>query len=410
MSKGNLLYGLYPRGQYIHAGLIGLAGGYTDDQIGYLPDRYDMIAYNKDGTKSAIFSSGVEGNALKSLKFEIVETGCGKADFVFSRLPTNAELSVDQRIDIHLYNDPRPWWSGYILNCPSQGSTAKEYKYTAHGYYNKLDAVVIFADFQGREVSNMVSDIARQAELKAGLNYSSNLLINTNYIASRIQFDGVTAKDALKQLSDFAIDYVYGVDEYRRLFFRPRNREVNEQARFWVGDHQGSFEPVDDAEKIYNVLPIKGAAVDGNGEQWLATVEDAESQLRYGIREKVLTLPSAYSILTFERWGKNQLLSMSKPALSAKVGEIQLPYPLADGRFNVRKMWTDGEAVITDRAGIAHQYPITKLKYSVSADKGIKCDMELGKQPAEIDTYLAELSRYAKDLELLQAAATKQLK
>lgn len=158
---------------------------------------------------------------LKSLKFEIVETGCGKADFVFSRLPTNAELSVDQRIDIHLYNDPRPWWSGYILNCPSQGSTAKEYKYTAHGYYNKLDAVVIFADFQGREVSNMVSDIARQAELKAGLNYSSNLLINTNYIASRIQFDGVTAKDALKQLSDFAIDYVYGVDEYRRLFFRP---------------------------------------------------------------------------------------------------------------------------------------------------------------------------------------------
>lgn len=95
----------------------------------------------------------------------------------------------------------------------------------------------------------MVSDIARQAELKAGLNYSSNLLINTNYIASRIQFDGVTAKDALKQLSDFAIDYVYGVDEYRRLFFRPRNREVNEQARFWVGDHQGSFEPVDDAEK-----------------------------------------------------------------------------------------------------------------------------------------------------------------
>ena len=33
MSKGNLLYGLYPRGQYIHAGLIGLAGGYTDDQI-----------------------------------------------------------------------------------------------------------------------------------------------------------------------------------------------------------------------------------------------------------------------------------------------------------------------------------------------------------------------------------------
>ena len=147
MSTGNLLYGLYPYGKYIHAGLVGIAGGYTDDQIGYLPDRFDAIAYNKDGTKSAIFSSGVEGNALEKITFEIVDTGCGKAEFTFRRLPTNTELSVDQRIDIHLFNDPRPWWSGYILNCPAQGSTADSYKYTAHGYYNKLDAVVIFADY-----------------------------------------------------------------------------------------------------------------------------------------------------------------------------------------------------------------------------------------------------------------------
>lgn len=410
MSKGNLLYGLYPYGKYIHAGLVGIAGGYTDDQIGYLPDRFDVIAYNKDGTKSAIFSSGVEGNALEKITFEIVDTGCGKAEFTFRRLPTNTELSVDQRIDIHLFNDPRPWWSGYILNCPTQGSTADSHKYTAHGYYNKLDAIVIFADYLSYEISEIVSEIARQAELKSGLNYNRNLLINTNYTASRIQFDGVTAKDALKQLSDFAIDYVYGVDEYRRLFFRPRNREVNEQARFWVGEHLNSFEPTEDAEKIYNVIPIKGAAVDGNGEQWIATVEDIGSQLKYGIREKVLTLPSAYSAADAERWGRNQLTSIAAPVQSAKVKVVHLEYPLADGRFNVRKMWTDGEAVITDRHGVAHQYPISKLKYTVSASDGIKCDMELGKPPETIDVYLSNLSRYAKDLELLQAAATKQLK
>lgn len=116
---------------------------------------------------------------------------------------------------------------------------------------------MIFADYLSDEISEIVSEIARQAELKSGLNYNRNLLINTNYTASRIQFDGVTAKDALKQLSDFAIDYVYGVDEYRRLFFRPRNREVNEQARFWVGEHLNSFEPQEDAEKFITLFRSK---------------------------------------------------------------------------------------------------------------------------------------------------------
>ena len=270
--------------------------------------------------------------------------------------------------------------------------------------------MVVFADYYNNEVSNIVSEIARQTERKAGLNYSRNLLINTNYAIARMQFDGVTAKEALKQLSDFAIDYVYGVDEHRRLFFKPRNRDVNEQARFWVAEHLGSYEPTENVEKIYNVLPIKGAAVDDAGEQWLATVEDPESQLRYGIREKVLTLPSAYSAADATRWGANQLQTLAYPVKSAKAKGLQLEYPLADGRFSVRKLWTDGEAVITDRAGIAHNYPISKLKYTISANDGIKCDMELGKQPETVDTYLANMDRYAKALELLQSAATKQIK
>lgn len=243
-----------------------------------------------------------------------------------------------------------------------------------------------------------------------GLNYSRDLLIDTNYRISRMQFDGITVKEALKQLSDFAVDYVYGVDEHRRLFFRPRNREVNEQARFWVGEHLNGYEPVEDADKISNVLAIKGAAVDTEGEQWLATVSDQESQLLYGIREKVLTLPSAYSASDAERWGKNQLSNLGYPVESAKVSGVHLEYPLADGRFSVRKMWTDGASVITDRAGKAHNYPISKLKYTVSANDGIKCDMELGKQPETMDVYLINLARYAKSLELLQSAATKQIK
>lgn len=409
MTKNpNLLYGLRAHGQLIHAGVVG--GGYSDSEIGYLPDVFDVVAYNKDGTKSAIFASGVEDRALEKVTFEIQTTGCAKAEFIFRYMPDAGELYVDQRIDIHLFNDPRPWWSGYIMSCPVSGGTAEKYQFNAQGYYNKLDKIVLFRTFQQMETSDIVARIAREAEIKAGLTYARRKLINTNYEIARLDFDGVTVKDALNQLKDFAVDYIYGVDEYRQMYFKPRSRDINEQARFWVDRHLKKFEPVDDVEKIVNVIIIKGAAIDSSGEQWLATVTDPGSQQLYGIREKVMSLPSAYDQGDAVRWGQNQLENLAKPKESAKVEIGDLSYPRANGSFAVRKLTVDGEAGITDINGVFRHYPITKLKYTISAADGIKCEMELGTQPESIDSYLIDRERAAKSAELLQQASTKQLK
>ena len=132
-----------------------------------------------------------------------------------------------------MFNDPRPWWSGYIITRPVEGTTENTFKFVGHGYFNLLEKVLIFGSYSGWEISSIVADIARQVECKIGLQYNANNIINTGYTASYIEFDGVTAKEALKQLSDFAVDYVYGVNEYRQLYFKPRINDINEQARFW---------------------------------------------------------------------------------------------------------------------------------------------------------------------------------
>ena len=46
----NLLYGLRPHGRFIHAANIMDDGSNVtpDDLIGYLPEVYDVIAYNAD--------------------------------------------------------------------------------------------------------------------------------------------------------------------------------------------------------------------------------------------------------------------------------------------------------------------------------------------------------------------------
>lgn len=216
-------------------------------------------------------------------------------------------------------------------------------------------------------------------------------------------------KDALKTLADFAIDFVYGVDEGRNLYFKPRNAAINEQARLTVGVHLSSYVPEWDVSKIVNWARIKGGNLDDSGEQWLCTVEDAESQQLYGVRQAVWTLPEAQAVTDAERWGENQIQKYKDPVRSAKVSGVRLEYPLQDGTFNVRHMTTDGQAEIRTLSGETHTYPITKISYKVSSSSGISADMQLGEPAFTLDRYLLEQERNYKAAEAAASQALKQL-
>lgn len=405
---GKELFGRFPfAGKTSPGGSGGNTPGYVTHE--YYPGKYVVYAYAEDGTRTAMFGSGTERNALSGLSFSITSTGCGDCTMTFKRMPANAELTYMQRIDIHLFGDMQPWYSGYILSRPVEGTTDTTYTYKAHGYYNRLESMYLFQTYENMAPADIVRDIARKAEDMQGIVYNDAKIINAGYTIQRLVFDGVSVKDALKTLSDFAIDYVYGVDEYRNLYFKPRTSRINEQARLTVGVHMASYAPEWDVSKIVNWARIKGGNINDEGEQWLCTVEDTESQQAYGMRQAVWTLPEAQEVADAQRWGENQIAKYKDPVRSAKVTGVRLEYPLADGTFNVRHMTTDGDAEIRTLSGNTYTYPITKISYSLSASKGISADLQLGEPSFALDRYLLEQERNYKAAEQASASAIKQL-
>ena len=356
-----------------------------------------------------MFGSGVEDNALSQLTFAITSTGCGECTMTFKKMPSNVELTYMQRIDIHLFGDSQPWYSGYILSRPVEGTTESTYTYKAHGYYNRLESMYLFQTYESMDVADIVRDIARQAEKSQDLIYNETKIITAGYTVQKLVFDGTSVKDALKTLADFAVDYVYGVDENRNLYFKPRNGSINEQARLTVGVHIASYVPSWDVSKVVNWARIKGGNINDKGEQWLCTVEDAESQALYGKRQAVWTLPEAQAVEDAERWGANQIAKYKDPVRSAKVTGVRLEYPLRDGTFNVRHMDTDGQAEIRTLSGDTFAYPINKISYTVSAAKGIAADLQLGEPAFALDRYLLEQERNYKAAESACTLALKQL-
>lgn len=400
-------------GHLIYAGAKkGESGSRTVDTstLEFYPGQFTVIAYNKNGTKTAYFGSGVERNALSKVSFEIGETGCGNVELTFHELPSNAELDYMQRIDIHLFGDRAPWYSGYIITRPVEGTTDTTFTFKGYGYYNQLSSYLIFKTYENMDPGDIVRDIAVEAERHLDIVFNDIKIEKAGYTCTKIVFDGVTIKDALKTLSEFATDFVYGVDERRNIYFKPRVKEINEQARLTVGKHISSYSPTWDVDKVVNWVRTKGGNVNDKGEQWICTAKDDESIKKYGYRMKVLSLPAAYTIADAQRYSDNYVRQYKEPIKSAVVKGLNLEYPLVDGTFNVRHMTTEGMAEIRALSGKVYEYPITKLKYTLSTNKGISCDMTLGEPPFTVDQYLAGVERNAKNLEQAQATAIKQLR
>ena len=407
----NLIFGRWPYGQHIYRGRgSGSSPTSTTGSTTPLIDNVFAIrCYGKDGIKTAEYTSTAQNNTVTGLKFELIETGCGIFEIDFATLPKEEDFAYDQRIDIHLFNDSRPWYSGRVQSRPIAGSTEKTFKISGFGHYDLLGRVLVSDRFRGDDVADIVKSIGTQVEAKVGIRAISSEILRTGYAVTDVSFDGVTAKEAIQQLTEFAANYVSGVDEYNRLYFKKISTDVNEQARFWVGEHLASFAPEEDVEDLVNYARIKGGKLDDDGTNWLAVVEDLASQTKYGRREAVWSLPSAFSEADAQRWGLETLSISREPKKSAKITGVELRYPNKDGSFNVRKLSTRGQAAITTREGLIYYFPLTKVSYSITAEKGIQCSLSLGKSVKDTGEWIAVIERRAKDQEFLQANNTKQL-
>lgn len=410
----NLLYGRRQFGRRIFAGVLGgaLAGG-SGSALSFpaTPGEYAVKVYAADGTKTAEWGSAIQRNPVLSLDFELLETGCGAFNMTLGELPTTAALNYGMRIDIHLFNDAAPWYSGFVIDRPVAGTTETPYKYKGYGFFQQLDDVLVDGTYSGMDPASIAKLIVTSfVEPDTQILKRASKIIKTGYTASKLRFDNIDAKTAIKQLAEFATGYVYGVDEYREFFFRPINSAVNEQARLIVGTHVNTYTPTEDVADLCNYALIQGATLDEGGSNILATVQDAASQAAYGMKKKVLSMPAAVTATDATRWGQQEIGRLKDPKRRAKITGLRLEYPNADGSFNVRRIKPDGKAAITPLdGGAAHEYPITKVKYTISA-QGIVATLDLGEQAKTLADWYVKAVRDKSNTDALTAANNVQLK
>lgn len=402
----NLMSGRSLSGRWIAAGR-GVSAAALIIDYPLMANQFSMRIYDSSGQKIREITSDMQNSPVASIEFELTANGCGELKITTDRL-NRLPGGYNQRVDISLFGDGQPWYSGYIQRVPQIGSIEELAQYSGYGFFNQLDKVLVSRTYTTTDIAQIVDHITRtDIEPKTSIIYNSGKIYAVGYIAEKLAFDYVKAKEAMKTLAEFATDYVYGVDEYRQLFFKPLTTEINENSRFWVGHHVHDFKPEEDVDDIINFFYVKGGSLDTDGENVYKSggvpvpFSDATSIATYGRCEDILSVPSAIGDADIERWAQSQLLISKDPKRTAKVAGFapEIAY---------RKIKPEGLARITTATAETYDYPIKSVKYKIDSS-GVQFTMQMGDYERRLDRYISKLYRDAKSAEFAQALNNKQL-
>lgn len=326
--------------------------------------------------------------------------GCGEFSF---RLPRKLfeELAVSGAYNVRIYhrntstNSYDLWYQGQIENkVPSVRGNSEDIQISGHGYQSQLSNIYLDGvSFTSQEASVIVKSILdNYITANTDISYSISDLEATSFTFDTIDFN-TDALSALQTIADTVGTREWGVDANRRFFFKARSAQVG--LRYSIGRNITNYSENQDFKEIVNRIIVQGAQVGGT--YFKATYNDASSQLKYGLRTKLIqnssvvssTVASQLASATFAEFYDAIIKNTFELVGVETQIEATTPIPLVNilvkqDKYGEKKY---GEGIYSGLVDAV----INRINYSVTNNSSLKIGIDLGKVRPTISEEIAQL-------------------
>ena len=190
-------------------------------------------------------------------------------------------------------------YRGYLEGDTPAVKSKESIKLSISGYITQLKRIRVNNTYTSDEVSVIVKHILDTYVVpNTSITYDSADIEATGFTPDSLEFDCM-ADSAMETLAGLAGNYEWGVDRNRKFFFKARDNDVRHYAKYKIDID--SYDTYNDYSNIKNRLYIKGGDVGGS--PFEATVNNAESQASYGLREKIVSNSAIVSSAVAQRYG-----------------------------------------------------------------------------------------------------------
>lgn len=300
----------------------GLTAGGGGARASVLQPGFVIKHYGRNDVLQRVFDSRTQFGKVLSLDWEETERGSSQFGIRIPRELASSFTHYD-RIDIHPFCDPTPWFSGYVTRVPDGRRSGWPDDVRGLGWHRFLEKVRFTGSYTNQETADIVDTLARDVENRTRIVYNSLKLDDTAYVATNFAPLRQEANKAFDDLATLAGGYVWGVDASRHLFFRPEDTE--ERYWKWLGPHVHDVVLYEDSSDLVNVLHVKSGKVQGAGQDtFVGTLRDEDSITAHGEREGEETAPSFLDNSDALRWGQKRLEQLKDPKRFCSIENVQI--------------------------------------------------------------------------------------
>lgn len=324
--------------------------------------------------------------------------GCGEFRFRLPRkLYEEKAVAGDYNIRIY-YRNPTTktydlWFQGLIENkSPSIAGNTEQIEVSGHGYQAQLSRMYISQTFLSTEVSAIVGAIiGTTIDPNTNINYDASLISTTSFTPDKMEFN-TDALSAIQTLADLA-GYEWGVDKDRNFYFKNDSSEVG--FRYPLGGNIVNFEEQQDFSSIVNRAIIQGAQVGGT--YYTGTFNDTISQLKYGIRTRVIqnssittdAVASQFATATFSEY--NEVIRKASCGLVGLTARIEATTPIPMLSIIDREITYGEKKYGTFLYSGRVNRQINRINYSVTGNGVLRISLDLNQQRPTIAEELAQI-------------------
>lgn len=324
--------------------------------------------------------------------------GCGEFSFRLPRkLYEEKAVSGDFNIQIK-YRNPTTknydlWYQGLIESkTPNIRGNSEDIDISGHGYQAQLSRIYINQAYLTTEVSAIVAAIiGTYVEPETNIDYEAAMISTTTFTPDKLEFN-TDALSAIQTLADLA-GYEWGVDKNRDFYFKNESSDVG--FRYPLGGSIKDFQEQQDFSAVVNRVLIQGAQVGGT--YYTNTYNDTVSQLKYGVRTKVIqnssittdAVGSQFATATFSEYSDVvRRASCSLVGVNAQI-ESTTPIPLLT-IIDREITWGEKKWGTFLWSGRVNRQ-INRINYKLSNNNTLEIALDLGQLRPTLSEELAQI-------------------
>lgn len=378
--------------------------------------------YSPSGEYVGTVQSSPDGAGF--INFEIVEERNGGLDSFEFEIGRKIDIPFYPLLECRFFISGVHWYTGELIFQPVQDKRDPTYMYEGNGYAEYLKRIKIDTTYSNKTMSFILKDMLfNYIVTNSRIIYNEDLIHPPDITITKFE---IKKKDAFKtierllEIANFDYNtnqYVFGVDVNRQFYFRKVEKDI--EKGFFEGFQYQNPKTKEDFKKVINQIIIYRTKEGTQTTELVTTLNDNDSQAKYGLKSKNLTIPVFVDNNSAIKIGNSILERNREPFSTVSVESLETeksPYPIKFYHLNNKvnnynKIIAEFELLTAWSFNIKNTIISTTEDKVLSGRRSFKCVINNGSAGESIEKEFEEEVNFPDTLEvwLAQMSAGKYI-